>query len=122
MFVLKIVTDFASAHSLRNYPGDCSRLHGHNWGVEVSVCSEVLSDMGIAIDFREIKNQTKSVAKRLDHQYLNEIPPFDVLNPTAENIAKYIFDEVGLLINTKDVKVKEVTIWETARSAVTYSQ
>ena len=122
MFVLKIVTDFASAHSLRNYPGDCSRLHGHNWGVKVSVCSEVLNDMGIAIDFREIKNQTKSVAKRLDHQYLNEIPPFDVLNPTAENIAKYIFDEVGLLINTKDVKVKEVTIWETARSAVTYSQ
>ena len=122
MFVLKIVTDFASAHSLRNYPGDCSRLHGHNWGVEVSVCSEVLNDIGIAIDFREIKNQTKSVAKRLDHQYLNEIPPFDALNPTAENIAKYIFDEVGMLINSKHVKVKEVTIWETPRSAVTYSQ
>jgi len=121
MFVLKIVTDFSSAHSLRNYSGDCSRLHGHNWDVEVSVCSEVLNDLGIAIDFREIKNQTKSVAKRLDHQYLNEISPFDVLNPTAENIAKYIFDEVELLINTKDVKVKEVTIWETARSAVTYS-
>ncbi len=86
------------------------------------MCSEVLNDMGIAIDFREIKNQTKSVAKRLDHQYLNEIPPFDVLNPTAENIAKYIFDEVALLINTKDVTVKEVTVWETARSAVTYSQ
>jgi len=121
MFVLKIVADFSSAHSLRNYSGDCSRLHGHNWDVEVSVCSEVLNDLGIAIDFREIKNQTKSVAKRLDHQYLNEISPFDVLNPTAENIAKYIFDEVELLINTKDVKVKEVTIWETARSAVTYS-
>jgi len=81
MFVLKIVTDFASAHSLRDYPGDCARLHGHNWQVEVSVCSQVLDDSGIAIDFREIKKQTKLVVKRLDHQYLNEIKPFDVLNP-----------------------------------------
>ena len=122
MFVLKIVTDFASAHSLRNYPGDCSRLHGHNWQVEVSVCSQVIDDNGIAIDFREIKKQTKFVIKRLDHQYLNEIEPFDVLNPTAENIAKYFFDEVGLLINNESVKVKEVMIWETPRSAVTYSE
>ena len=122
MFVLKIVTDFASAHSLRNYPGDCARLHGHNWQVEVSVCSEVLDDNGIAIDFREIKKQTKLVIKRLDHQYLNEIKPFDVLNPTAENIAKYFFEEVGLLINRENVKVKEVLIWETPRSAVTYSE
>ena len=122
MFVLKIVTDFASAHSLRDYPGDCARLHGHNWQVEVSVCSQVLDDSGIAIDFREIKKQTKLVVKRLDHQYLNEIKPFDVLNPTAENIAKYFFDEIALLITNKDVKVKEIMIWETPRSAVTYSE
>ena len=122
MFVLKIVTDFASAHSLRNYPGDCSRLHGHNWGVEVMVYSNKLDETGIAIDFREIKKQTKVVAKRLDHQYLNEIKPFDALNPTAENIAKYFFDEVGLLINNQDVKVKEVTIWETPRASVSYSE
>ena len=122
MFVLKIVTDFASAHSLRDYPGDCARLHGHNWQVEVSVCSQVLDDSGIAIDFREIKKQTKLVVKRLDHQYLNEIKPFDVLNPTAENIAKYFFDEIALLIPNKNVKVKEVMIWETPRSAVTYSE
>ena len=122
MFVLKIVTDFASAHSLRNYPGDCSRLHGHNWQVEVSVCSQVLDDNGIAIDFREIKKQTKLVIKRVDHQYLNEIEPFDVLNPTAENIVKYFFDEVGLFLNNENVKVKDVVIWETPRSAVTYSE
>ena len=122
MFVLKIVTDFASAHSLRNYPGDCSRLHGHNWQVEVSVCTQVIDDNGIAIDFREIKKQTKLVIKRVDHQYLNEIEPFDVLNPTAENIAKYFFDEVGLLFNNENVKVKDVVIWETPRSAVTYSE
>ena len=66
MFVLKIVTDFASAHSLRNYPGDCSRLHGTNWHVEVSVCSHVLDDNGIAIDFREITKQTKLMIIRVD--------------------------------------------------------
>ncbi len=122
MFVLKIVTDFASAHSLRNYPGDCARLHGHNWQVEVSVESEVLNDLGIAIDFREIKKQTKAVVKRLDHQYLNEIPPFDELNPTAENIAKYFYDEVAKLINNPDVRVCEVIIWETPRASVAYSE
>ncbi|TEU20507.1 MAG: 6-carboxytetrahydropterin synthase QueD [Gammaproteobacteria bacterium] len=122
MFVLKIVTDFASAHSLRDYPGDCSRLHGHNWQVEVSVESEVLDDLGIVIDFREIKKQTKAVVKRLDHQYLNEIPPFDELNPTAENIAKYFYDEVAKLINTLDVRVCEVIIWETPRASVAYSE
>jgi 6-pyruvoyltetrahydropterin/6-carboxytetrahydropterin synthase len=122
MFVLKIVTDFASAHSLRDYPGDCSRLHGHNWQVEVMVSSQVLDESGIAIDFREIKKQTKAVVKRLDHQYLNEIEPFDVLNPTAENIAKYFFDEICILINDENIKVKEVLIWETPRSAVTYSE
>lgn len=122
MFALKIVTDFASAHSLRDYPGDCSRLHGHNWQVEVSVESEVLDDLGIAIDFREIKKQTKAVVKRLDHQYLNEIPPFDELNPTAENIAKYFFDEVAKLINNSNVRVSEVIIWETPRASVAYSE
>ena len=122
MFVLKIVTDFAAAHSLRDYPGNCSRLHGHNWCVEVKVQAEVLDETGIAIDFREIKNQTKEVVNRLDHFYLNDIKPFDEINPTAENIAKYFFDELKKLINTDTVSVKEVTIWETPRSAVTYSE
>ncbi len=121
MFVLKIVTDFAAAHSLRNYPGDCARLHGHNWQVEVLVASEVLDENGIAIDFREIKKQTKVVIKRLDHQYLNEIPPFDTLNPTAEHLAKYLHEEVGILINNSNVAVKEVIIWETPRASVSYS-
>ncbi|MDC9727214.1 MAG: 6-carboxytetrahydropterin synthase QueD [Candidatus Thioglobus sp.] len=122
MFVLKIVTDFAAAHSLREYPGDCARLHGHNWQVEVLVSSKVLDDVGMAIDFREIKKQTKVVIKRLDHQYLNEVEPFNQLNPTAENIAKYFYEEVGKLINTEEVRVKEVTIWETLRASVTYSE
>ncbi|NYT28120.1 6-carboxytetrahydropterin synthase QueD [Candidatus Thiodubiliella endoseptemdiera] len=122
MFVLKIVTDFGAAHSLRNYPGDCARLHGHNWGVEMSIEAQELDVNGIAIDFREIKKQTKAVVKRLDHQYLNEITPFDKLNPTAENIAKYMYQEVAKLINNQDVRVCEVIIWETPRASVTYSE
>ncbi len=122
MFVLKIVTDFASDHSLRNYPGDCSRLHGHNWQDQASVCSQVEDDNGIAIDFREIKKQMKLVIKRVDHQYLNEIEPFDVLNPTAEKIVKYFYDEDELLVNDENVKVNDVVIWETPRSAITYSE
>ncbi len=122
MFVLKIVTDFASAHSLRNYSGDCSRLHGHNWQVEVSIESKVLDATGIAIDFSSIKEQTKKVIKRVDHQYLNEITPFDELNPTAENIAKYFYQEVSTLIDNQDVRVCEVIIWETPRSSVAYSE
>ncbi|KAA0443089.1 MAG: 6-carboxytetrahydropterin synthase QueD [Candidatus Thioglobus sp.] len=122
MFVLKIVTDFGAAHSLRDYPGDCARLHGHNWGVEVSVAAEELDASGIAIDFREIKKQTKAIISRLDHQYLNEIAPFDVLNPTAENIAKYIYQSVAELINNQAVRVSEVVIWETPRASVAYSE
>lgn len=122
MFVLKIVTDFGAAHSLRDYPGDCARLHGHNWGVEVSVEAQELDASGIAIDFREIKKQTKAIVKRLDHQYLNEIPPFDILNPTAENIAKYFYQAVGKLINNQNARVSEVIIWETPRASVSYSE
>ncbi|ANQ66919.1 6-pyruvoyl tetrahydropterin synthase [Candidatus Pseudothioglobus singularis] len=122
MFVLKIVTDFASAHSLRNYPGDCSRLHGHNWQVEVSVCSQVLDDNGIAIDFREIKKQTKLVIKRVDHQYLNEIEPFDVLNPTAENRCPAGASSSKLLVNGRNVKVNSCCRVSQKLSAVTYSE
>ncbi|MBE8190257.1 MAG: 6-carboxytetrahydropterin synthase QueD [Candidatus Thioglobus sp.] len=122
MFVLKIVTDFAAAHSLRNYPGDCARLHGHNWQVEALVGAEKLDENGIAIDFRQIKTHTKTVIKRLDHQYLNEISPFDKLNPTAENLAKYLYEEVGKLINNQTVMLKEIIIWETPRASVSYSK
>ena len=122
MFVLKIVTDFAAAHSLRNYPGDCARVHGHNWQVEVSVAAETLDETGIAIDFRSIKKHTKAVIKRFDHQYLNETQPFDTLNPTAENIAQHFYQAVGRLINTPTIRVQAVTIWETPRASVTYSQ
>ncbi|WP_455223372.1 6-carboxytetrahydropterin synthase QueD [Kaarinaea lacus] len=119
---LKIVTDFASAHTLRDYPGACSRMHGHNWKVEVEVLASALDKVGMGIDFKEIKKATKQVTAELDHRYLNEIKPFDEINPTAENIAAYIYNGVSELINNDRVQVTSVTLWETERACVRYSQ
>ena len=122
LYNLKIVTDFASAHTLRNYPGACSRMHGHNWKVELEIVANKLNELGIAIDFKAMKKSTNEVCDRLDHQYLNDIAPFDIINPTAENIAAYLYGEIGRLINTDFVKVRAVTLWETERACVRYTE
>lgn len=122
LYNLKIVTDFASAHTLRNYPGACARMHGHNWKVELEVVASKLNGIGIAIDFKQMKKATNEVCDRLDHQYLNDIAPFDIINPTAENIAAYLYGEIGRLINTEHVKVRAVTLWETERACVRYCE
>ncbi|WP_455204683.1 6-carboxytetrahydropterin synthase QueD [Kaarinaea lacus] len=121
-YTLKIVTDFASAHTLRDYPGACSRMHGHNWKVEVEVLATDLDDVGMGIDFKEIKRATRKITDELDHRYLNEITPFDRINPTAENIAGFIYQGVAELINNQRVAVKTVTLWETERACVRYEQ
>jgi len=122
VYTLKIVTDFAAAHTLRDYPGACSRMHGHNWKVEVEVQTRALDKVGMGIDFKEIKQATRKVTGELDHFYLNDIPPFDRVNPTAENIASYIYQAVSDLINSERVTVKAVTLWETERACVKYEQ
>lgn len=121
-YLLKIVTDFASAHTLRDYPGACSRMHGHNWKVEVEIIADTLDSVGMGIDFKEIKKCTKQVTAELDHRYINEIKPFDEINPTAENIAAYIYKGVSELINSDRVRVSSVTLWETERACVRYSE
>ena len=122
LYTLKIVTDFAAAHTLKDYPGACSRMHGHNWKVEVEVQATRLDDVGMGIDFKLIKQATRKVTDELDHYYLNDIPPFDRVNPTAENIASYIYQAVSELINNDRVKVSAVTLWETERACVRYEQ
>ena len=121
-YTLKVVSDFAAAHSLRNYPGDCSRLHGHNWKVETEIQASELDELGMAIDFKTVKQVTKQVTDELDHSLLNEIPPFDSINPTAENIAAYIYRRLGEEINEPRVRVHAVTIWETERACVRYTE
>lgn len=121
-YTLKIVTDFAAAHTLRGYPGACSRMHGHNWKVEVEVLATSLDEVGMGIDFKAIKQTTHQVTDELDHHYLNEIVPFDEINPTAENIAAYIYKGIGELLNDDRVQVKSVTLWETERACVRYEE
>jgi len=121
-YKMKIVTDFAAAHVLRGYPGACSRLHGHNWKVEVEVVASKLDAIGMGMDFKDIKGATKTVIDTMDHRHLNELPPFTEVNPTAENIAAFIYTSLASKINDERVNVRAVTIWETERACVTYSE
>lgn len=121
-YTLKVVTDFASAHTLRDYPGACSRMHGHNWKVEAEVEATELNSIGMAIDFKEIKREVRDIAGKLDHYYLNEIEPFTEINPTAENIAKYFFQELAKRLNNDSITVSALTLWETERACVRYQE
>lgn len=121
-FTLKTLLDFAAAHSLRGYDGDCAKLHGHNWKVEVEVCGNKLNNIGMLIDFKEIKKQAKQAVKELDHTFLNDHPHFQRMNPTAENIAQYLFTEIAKRIETDDVQMHSITIWENDRNCVTYCE
>lgn len=121
-YKLKVLTEFASAHTLRDYPGACSRMHGHNWKVETEVVATALDQVGMGIDFKRMKTAANEVGDRLDHQYLNELEPFDRINPTAENIAAYMYREIAARLNSETVTVRAVTLWETDRACVRYSE
>lgn len=121
-YTMKILLDFAAAHFLRNYEGVCNRLHGHNWKVEVQVQATRLDDVGMGMDFKVIKDATRELIGKLDHYNLNDIPPFDKINPTAENISAYLYEELSSMLNADDVKVSAVTLWETDRASVTYTE
>ncbi len=120
-YTLKVVSDFASAHTLRDYPGACSRMHGHNWKVEAEVEASQLNSVGMAIDFKEIRQQVRELTDLLDHRYLNEIEPFDKINPTAENIAAFIFNGLSETLNNEHIRVKALTLWETERACVRFT-
>ena len=121
-FVLKTLLDFASAHSLRGYPGDCAKLHGHNWKIEVEVIGSKLDEVGMVIDFKKIKKQAKLVIAELDHTFLNDHPYFKETNPTAENIAQYIYQQIQAKIEDERVKMHRLTVWENDRNCVIYSE
>ncbi len=121
-YTMRIITDFAAAHRLRGYQGACARLHGHNWKVEVEVTANALDELGMGVDFKVIKQHTRQIIERLDHRNLNEIPPFDERNPTAENIAGYLYKELSQRLDDDRVRVTAVTLWETERASVRYSE
>jgi 6-pyruvoyltetrahydropterin/6-carboxytetrahydropterin synthase len=121
MFEVTIEQTFAAGHALRNYHGKCENVHGHNYRCQVTLEGERLDGTGLLMDFVALKRVLQAVIDRLDHQWLNDLPPFDVLNPSAENIAKYIYDEVHREIAAPaDVRIGSVRLWETDTSSATY--
>jgi len=117
MYTIKISDEFCGAHNLRGYEGKCENLHGHNWKVEVELVKDKLDNIGMVLDFKEVKERLKKILVNLDHKYLNDIAYFKKNNPTSEIIAKYIYD----LLKEKLIGINKVTIWETDTSSASYS-
>ena len=123
MFELKVITHFAAAHQLKMVAKKCENMHGHNWKIEVCVEGEKLNNAGVIIDFGEIKKHVAKITARLDHCVLNELDCFRDKNPSSENIAIYIAEELQTIINNNNnnnIKVTSVTAWESEDACATY--
>ena len=122
MFEVWVDEQFAAAHNLRNYKGKCENLHGHNYKVRVNLTGPQLDETGLLYDFVHLKQVIQGVLRTLDHKYLNELKPFDVLNPSAENIAKHIYDETSKQMRTTSngAAISSITVWESEVTAATY--
>lgn len=119
MYELTVKGHFDAAHALRDYPGECRRLHGHTWDIEVTVEGEDLDEIEIVYDFKQLKADLAAVLQAYDHVYLNEVEPFDVLSPTAENLARVIYDALERQVGDA-VRVKEVAVWESPIAKIVY--
>ena len=123
MYEVTVEGGFSSGHYLRNYKGKCENPHGHNYKVRLTLRGEVLDDAGLLLDFKELKHVMRPVIDRIDHQMLNELEPFTKINPSAENLARFFFDETNVQLHemTKGrVRVKDCTIYETDTTTATY--
>lgn len=119
MYSLTVKGHFDAAHALRGYAGDCAKLHGHTWDVEVRVEGSRLNDIEIVHDFRDLKTDLAGVLEKLDHTYINEVPPFDRLSPTGENLARHIYEELEARI-AGAVRLSEVLVWESPQACIGY--
>ena len=126
MFEVAVEQTFAAGHALRGYRGKCENVHGHNYKVRVTLSGAELDSIGLLCDFVEVKRLMQGIIDRLDHRFMNEIPPFDVLNPSAENLARYFYQELERGLREKPpavpVRVGEVQIWETDTTTATYRE
>ena len=123
MFEVTVEADFSSGHYLRNYKGKCENPHGHNYKVRVTLTGAELDPAGLLLDFKLLKQVLRPVIERIDHQMLNDLEPFTVLNPSAENLARYFYDETNRHladVTGGRVRVKDCTIWETDTTTATY--
>ena len=121
MYQISVEGDFDAAHALRGYQGKCETLHGHRFRVVVRVESSVLDDIGLAYDFTELKRHLADILAGYDHTNLNEVPPFDKINPSSENIAASIYDALKPKLADAPVSLSCVEVWESPQSGVAYS-
>lgn len=119
MYELTIKSHFDAAHALRGYPGECRNLHGHTWDVEVTVAAAELDEIGIVYDFKLLKNDLEHVLDPYDHAYLNDVDPFTEISPTAENLARVIYERLAAVVDSR-VRVLEVVVWESPIAKLTY--
>jgi 6-pyruvoyltetrahydropterin/6-carboxytetrahydropterin synthase len=120
MYELKIISQFGAAHQLRDFGGKCENLHGHNWKIEVYVTGERLDKTGLLMDFGILKKATQKALDTLDHQFLNELEYFREINPSSENIARYIYEMLKKEWNSQEVRISKVTAWESDTACATY--
>ncbi len=119
MYELVVQKSFAGAHNLRDYDGECEKLHGHNWKVEVTLKSKVLDKLGMVIDFKIIKKTLDEILSRFDHSYLNELKEFHQENPTTENVSKTIYENLNGKL-PPEISVAKVRTWESENCAAAY--
>lgn len=123
MYVVSVQAHYDSAHFLRNYKGKCENLHGHRYVVEVALTSDELNEAGLAFDFVDVKRHTRELADWLDHQNINDLPPFDEIEPSAENQARFFFDELKKkLPDAMKDALLYTRIWETPTQFAQYSE
>ena len=119
MFEISVEKTIACAHRLFNYDGPCEKLHGHNYRVEVTYIGTEVDTYGMLVDFGDVKKAFYAVLDTLDHEYLNDLPPFRDLSPSAENIAAYIYHELARVPFERG-KLLQVSVWETPTQKATY--
>lgn len=120
MYEIRVSSSFAAAHQLNNYGGKCERLHGHNWKVEVYVMAGELNQVGLAIDFQDVKKALGDVVEKFDHRNLNELAEFQQDNPSSENVARLIHGGLSDLLSTHGVTVGKVSVWESDACCASY--
>jgi 6-pyruvoyltetrahydropterin/6-carboxytetrahydropterin synthase len=120
MYRVTVEKSFDAAHYLRGYKGKCESVHGHRFKVVVSVSATKLDDIGLAYDFTDLKKHLGDILGRLDHTCLNDVPPFDKKNPSSENIAAIIYDELKGKLKGSPVKMETVEVWETPFQGIQY--
>jgi 6-pyruvoyltetrahydropterin/6-carboxytetrahydropterin synthase len=119
IYEISVDYSFASGHALRGYKGKCENVHGHNYKVRVTVAGEKLNPAGLLMDFIDLRTAVKALAERLDHRFMNDVPPFDRINPSAENLAQYFYDGLDPQVREHGVRVSAVTVWETDTTSAT---